>query len=120
MTDHDGPADDPRRGPTLSRQDARQGEIILRSRTRRWIFFGALAACVPSPLERLQNRTDHALPKPANSRAPYRDPDSGLPVAPDRYKLKRYPVDSRLSPPQLIGASASECHWPGGARQVGH
>jgi hypothetical protein len=27
---------------------------------------------VPAPLERFQNRTDHALPKPANSRAPYK------------------------------------------------
>jgi hypothetical protein len=26
---------------------------------------------VPSSLERFQNRTDHALPKPANSRALY-------------------------------------------------
>jgi hypothetical protein len=26
---------------------------------------------VPASLERFQNRTDHALPKPANSRAPY-------------------------------------------------
>jgi hypothetical protein len=27
-------------------EDVRQGEIILRTRRRRWIFFGGLGACV--------------------------------------------------------------------------
>jgi hypothetical protein len=35
-----------RRGPSYSSQDVRQGEIILRTRRRRWIFFGGLVACV--------------------------------------------------------------------------
>lgn len=45
----DGPADDQAPAgarPTHSAQDVRQGEIILRTRRRRWIFFGGLVAAV--------------------------------------------------------------------------
>jgi hypothetical protein len=35
-----------RQGPAYSAEDVRQGEIILRTRRRRWIFFGGLVACV--------------------------------------------------------------------------
>jgi hypothetical protein len=36
----------PRRSEVHDAQDVRQGEIILRTRRRRWIFFGGLVACV--------------------------------------------------------------------------
>jgi hypothetical protein len=38
--------DGARRGPTYGAEDVRQGEIILRTRRRRWIFFGGLVASV--------------------------------------------------------------------------
>ena len=41
-----GRQEETRRGPSYSSQDVRQGEIILRTRRRRWIFFGGLVACV--------------------------------------------------------------------------
>lgn len=48
------PGERPRTGPeggarqhqSYSAEDVRQGEIILRTRRRRWIFFGGLVACV--------------------------------------------------------------------------
>jgi hypothetical protein len=48
------PGEHPRTGPegrarqhqSYSAEDVRQGEIILRTRRRRWIFFGGLVACV--------------------------------------------------------------------------
>jgi hypothetical protein len=48
------PGEHPRTGPegrarqhrSYSAEDVRQGEIILKTRRRRWIFFGGLVACV--------------------------------------------------------------------------
>jgi uncharacterized protein involved in exopolysaccharide biosynthesis len=36
----------PERSEGHDAQDARQGEIVLRTRRRRWVFFGGLVACV--------------------------------------------------------------------------
>jgi hypothetical protein len=38
--------DGARQGPAYSAEDLRQGEIILRTRRRRRIFFGRLVTCV--------------------------------------------------------------------------
>lgn len=47
LTDHPGrPGDPPRPAPTLDREEASQGRVILNTPTRRWIFFGGLVAFV--------------------------------------------------------------------------